>query len=106
MRLRNRRGTPVDPVPFFVVCASAVFVFFSFGPVYLVTLNVPLDAAICLCAVVWTGFVVASYHRLVWDSNPEHRAVVPPARRIQRLFYAVLTGMALLALLSLPLVLG
>ncbi|WP_435334212.1 hypothetical protein [Haloarchaeobius sp. TZWWS8] len=105
MRFTNRSGTPVDPVPFFVVCASAVVVLFSFGPVYLLALDLALDAAIGICTLVFAGIVGAAYHQLVWHSRPEHRGEIPASLRLQRLFYVVLTGMALLALLSLPLLL-
>ena len=106
MRFTNRSGTPVDPVPFFVVCASVVAIVFSFGPAYLLTLKLSFATAIGVCVVVCLSLVGASYHRLVWHSRPEHRSVVPAAQRLERLFYAILTGMALVLLLSLPLVLG
>jgi len=102
MELRNRQGTAVDPVPFLVVVASVVVVVYSFGPIYLVELDVPLPAALGVCTAVTAGLVAVAYYRLVWTTRPEHRGVVPVEQRIKRLFYAVLAGIALLGLLALP----
>lgn len=102
MQFRNRQGVVVDPVPFFVVVASAVVVVYSFGPIYLIELDVPLPSALAVCTVVCGGLVAAAYYSLVWTSRPEHRGVVPVEQRIKRLFYAVLAGIALLGLFALP----
>lgn len=103
MELRNRQGVAVDPVPFLVVVASVLVVVYSFGPIYLVELDVPLPSALGVCTVVCLCLVTVAYYRLVWTARPEHRGVVPVERRIKRLFYAVLAGIALLGLLALPL---
>jgi hypothetical protein len=102
MQFRNRRGVVVDPVPFFVVVASVFVVVYSFGPVYLVELDVPLPSALVVCTVVCFGLVTVAYYRFVWTARPEHRGVVPVEQRLKRLFYSVLAGIALLGLLALP----
>lgn len=104
MDLRNRWGTVVDPVPFLVVVASIVVVVYSFGPIYLIELDVSLPAALGVCTGVTAGLVAVAYYRLVWTTRPEHRGVVPVEQRLRRLFYAVLLGIALLGLLALPFV--
>lgn len=102
MELRNRRGTVVDPVPFLVVAASAFAVVYSFGPAYLLALDVPFDAAVVVTSVVFVALVCLAYHRLVWATRPEYRGIVPAANRIKTLFYAIVAGFALLGLLALP----
>ena len=48
MRLRNRDGSPVDPVPFLVLAAMAFAVAYSFGPIYFDALGVSLVPALAL----------------------------------------------------------
>ena len=104
MALRNDRGTPVDPVPFLVVAATAFTVSYSYGPLYLMALGVDLPSALLACGVVTGGAVAAAYHRYVRRARPELRAEVPVDARLRRFFYGVLVGMAVLAGLALPLV--
>ncbi|MCT9094721.1 hypothetical protein [Haloarchaeobius sp. HME9146] len=103
MQFRNRRGTPVDPVPFFVVVASVFLVTFSFGPMYLLALDLQLPVSLGVCTIVFLGASVLAYYQLVWLTRPEFLAEVPAATRLRRLAYAVVTGIALLGLLSIPL---
>ncbi|MFB6123782.1 MAG: hypothetical protein ABEJ78_10030 [Haloferacaceae archaeon] len=103
MKLRNRRGTAVDPVPFLVVAAMAFLVSFSYGPIYChavglrgaAVLGVPAGAFLVACGV--------AYHRLVWTARPDLRGEVPAERRLARLFYAALAGILVLVGLTLPL---
>jgi len=103
MEFHNRYGTPVDPVPFFVVTLLGVLVIFSYGPPYLLELGAPLPHALAVTTVATLCVVVFAYHRYVWTARPEMRALLSPAERLWRLFYGVLIGIALLVLLSLPL---
>ncbi|WP_306054723.1 hypothetical protein [Natronococcus wangiae] len=99
MRLRNRDGTPIDPVPFFVVVCIAFLASYAWVPVYLGGLGVSTAAALVAASI---GFLIATgaaYHQLVWTSDPVRRERVPVERRLQRLFYAILIGIALLSLL-------
>jgi hypothetical protein len=104
MQFTNHRGVPVDPVPFFVVAATAFTVVYSFGPSYLAALGVPFGTGIGVCTLVCGALVAIAYHGLVWRSRPELRGVVPAGQRIHLLWYAVVSGIAVLALLSLPFV--
>ena len=103
MRLRNRDGTPVDPVPFLVVTLGVAMVSYSYGPIYLMALGFGLGDALLASGVVVTLATGASYHRLVWTARPEARAEVPAGLRLRRLLYAVAIGIAVLLLLALPL---
>ena len=102
MKLTNRRGTPVDPVPF-LVCASLSFlVSFSYGPVYCMALGLSFPWALAISALVFSLSTGVAYHRFVVTARPELAGEIPAHERLQRLFYAVVVGIALLALLSLP----
>lgn len=100
---RNKHGTPIDPVPFLVVLFLGFTVSFSYGPPYLTTLGFTLVEALIISGAVVMGIGGLSYHRYVWTARPELRAEIPASVRLQRLFYAVIAGVALLALLALPL---
>lgn len=104
MELRNRRGVAVDPVPFLVVVASVFVVVYSFGPIYLLEFDVPLQWALAACTTICGALVAVAYHQLVWTSRPEYHGIVPVEQRLKRLFYAVLVGVAILGLLALPFV--
>jgi hypothetical protein len=103
VRLTNRHGTPVDPVPFLVVAALAFLVSFSYGPIYCMALGLSLPFALAVSTLVFCLAAGASYHRLVWTARPELRGEIPAEKRFRRLVYAALVGGALLALLALPL---
>lgn len=101
MSLRNRQGTPVDPVPVLVVVSANFLLCFSFGPVYCLALGTDLTTAVAISTTVFVGLTVAAYHQMVWTARPELRGEVSAQSRLQRLFYAVL--IATLVLLSLSL---
>lgn len=102
MKLTNRHGTPVDPVPFFVVASLAFLVSFSYGPFYCMALGLSLSLGFAVSGLVFLLAASASYYRLVWTARPELRGEIPADQRLRRLVYAILVGIALLALLSLP----
>lgn len=103
MPLRNKRGTPIDPVPFLVVAALGVATAYSYGPIYLMELGFDLAVALGIStasAAVVTG---AAYYRFVWTVRPELQREVPGPVRFRRLVYGVAVLIALIVLLSLPL---
>lgn len=104
MRLTNKHGTPVDPVPFVVVVLLAALVSYSYGPIYLMELGLGLGDALLACGAVVTASVGVAHHRLVWTARPDLREEIPPGLRLRRLFYVMLIGVAVLALLALPLI--
>ena len=103
MKLTNRHGTPADPVPFLVCAALSFLVSFSDGPVYCMALGLSLPAALAVSAVAFSLATGAAYHRLVFTTRPEWAGEIPAHERLRRLSYAAIVGIALLALLSLPL---
>ncbi|MFB6165501.1 MAG: hypothetical protein ABEJ31_10120 [Haloarculaceae archaeon] len=102
MRLRNRRGTPVDPVPFFVVSGLGFALAFTYGPGYLLALGASLGVALAGAAAAFAATVAVAYRRYVWTATPD--VTVPAAVRFQRLCYGALLAGAALVLLALPLV--
>lgn len=106
MDLPNRDGTPIDPVPFFVVTAVAFATCYSYGPVYFVELGFRLVTGVVLSTVAFLGATAAGYYRLVWTGQPAaRRAEVSPGSRLWRLVLLMLVGLGLVVLLALPLVL-
>lgn len=103
MRPRNKHGTPVDPVPFLVVALLGVTVAYSYGPIYLTELGFDLVQSLAISTGVAGGVTAVSYHRYVWTARPDLRAEVPVDSRIRRLVYGVLILIAVIVLLSLPL---
>ena len=100
---RNRDGTRVDPVPFFVVVALAFLLTFSFGPVYAVAVGLSLPVGLSLSAGVFVAVSAAAYVRFVWQARPALRAEISPAQRLTQLLYAALCLGLLLVLLTIPL---
>ena len=104
MHLRNKHGTAVDPVPFFVVVLGAALVGYSYGPLYLMALGFGLGDALLAIGAALVLAAGGAHHRLVWTARPDLQSEVPASVRFKRLFYAVLIGVVALALLALPLV--
>lgn len=98
MRLPNRSGVAVDPIPFVVITGTATLLLLSFGPLYGHALGLPLSVAIggslALCAVA----AAVAYYRQIWTAS----AVVgtPVGPRAERLFYL----MVILAVVAVGLV--
>lgn len=103
MKPPNKHGTPVDPVPFLVVALLGVTVAYSYGPIYLTELGFDLVQALAISTAVAATVTVAAYHRYVWTARPGLRAEVPVDSRLRRLVYGVIIGIAVIVLLSLPL---
>jgi hypothetical protein len=100
---RNWEGTAVDPVPFLVVVLTAFATCYSFGPVYLLTFDVSLPAALAASTVVFFAASATAYYRLVRVYRPVAREEVPVAVRFRRLVLATFAAVGVIALLALPL---
>ncbi len=103
MQFQNRHGTPVDPVPFFVVTAMAFLLIFSFGPGYLMAVGLDLVGAIVISGSSFTYVMLGAWHEMVWTSRPDLREEVPGTVRMQRLIYAAMILGLLLTALMIPL---
>lgn len=104
MELRNREGTPVDPVPFLVVSVTVFLMSFSSGPFYCLTLGLGTVEAVLLPAAVFVFGSIGAYRHFVWNAHPELRAEIPAEYRLQRLFYAMMIVAVLLVALVAPVV--
>lgn len=105
LRPRNRRGEPIDPVPFLVSGALAFMLAFSFGPVYGISYGLSLAWALGASAVAFVAMVAVAYDQLVRSAPPLDAGPLPPGPRFERLLYAALGLGAVLVALTLPLVL-
>lgn len=105
MHLRNRHGTPVDPVPFVVVVGLTFMVLLSFGPLYGRELGLALETAIVLSAALFALAVMIAFYRQIWTFCPETTDSVPSAVRAERLFYLIPILTALIIALAIPLLL-
>lgn len=99
MRIPNRDGTPLDPVPFLVVALLAVTIAVTWGPVYLLGFGVELRVAVGGSLAVATTAVAVAYHRLVWTADPTIREEVPADVRFRKFLYAILVGVVVVLLL-------
>ncbi|WP_436926844.1 hypothetical protein [Halosimplex amylolyticum] len=103
MKLRNREGAAVDPVPWFVVTAAAFAVAYSFGPGYFAALGLPIRDGLVVSTGLFLAATAGTYYRFVWAVSPEHRTEVPVGDRFERLVLATLGCIGVVALLALPL---
>lgn len=103
VRIRNRNGTPIDPVPFFVVALLGVMVAIAWGPLYLKAHGVDELVAVAASMGLAVVAICASFYHYVWSANPDVRTEVPAAVRYRKLLYAIVIGvivvLALVALL-------
>ena len=103
MRLRNRNGTPVDPVPFAVVSGLACMLSLSFGPLYGQAFGLSLPSALLVSAAASIGVTVASFYWQVWDTYPLEET--PVEIRFERLVYGALAFGVIVVALTLPVLL-
>jgi len=104
MRLSNREGVAVDPVPFVVITGMAWLLVLSFGPLYGEALGVPLSTAIAVSVGVSVVAAVVAYYRQVWTARPEIEYGLPAGVRAERLFHLMGILAVVFVGLSVPLV--
>lgn len=104
--LRNREGVVVDVVPFVVTCGSMFLLLYSFIPLYLQALGLEMGPAIAATTAAYGVVLVVAYYRQVHQVDPERRANVPARLRFKWLVYLMALTLAVIVLLSLPLVVG
>lgn len=102
MRLRNREGTEIDPIPFLVTGSVAFLLLFAFAPGCLLSLGMAIENALGLTSVAFSATLVAAYHQLVYDVNPTRMEEIPGPVRFRRLVYVVLIATAVMVLLLIP----
>jgi len=100
MKLRNRDGTPVDPVPCIVVTLLAAMVLIAWGPLYLMAHGLGQPLAVSVSAGLTLFCAGVAYYRFIWTRNPTIREEVPAATRYLRLLYGIGIGVVLLLALT------
>ena len=101
---RNRRGEPVDPVPFLVSVGLAFMLTFSIGPIYGLAYGLPLSTSISMAAAAFAGLAVVAYAQLIRDAPAVDAGPLPIEPRFERLLYAALGFGVVLVALAIPLV--
>lgn len=102
VELRNKAGTPVDPVPFVVAALTAFLVTHAWGPIYLSVFGLSVGSSYLLVTGLYLGITTALYYQLVWQYRPETRREVPVERRLWKLVYGIVIGIVIVLLLALP----
>jgi len=98
LRVHNRYGSRIDPVPFLVSVGLGFMLTMSFGPMYGLSYGLALSTSLALSAVAFCGLVVA-YAQLVRSAPPVDAGPLPPGPRFERLLYVGLgIGVALVGL--------
>ncbi|MGQ3330000.1 hypothetical protein [Halorubrum sp. FL23] len=101
--VHNRHGNRVDPVPFLVTAGIAFTFALSFGPIYGLSYGFTLPASLALSTLAFAVAAGIAYHQLVRRAPALDAGPLPPAPRIERLFYAAAAVGVLLVALTLPL---
>ena len=104
MRLPNREGVAVDPVPFVVITGMAWLLVLSFGPLYGQALGAPLSTAIAVSVVLSAVAAVIAYYRQVWTARPALEYGLPAGVRAERLFHLMAILAVVFVGLMIPLV--
>ncbi|SFR30249.1 hypothetical protein [Halorubrum sodomense] len=102
-RLRNRRGEPIDPVPFLVTAGLTFTLVFSFGPLYGLAYGLSLPVALAASAGGFAGVAWLAYRQLVRSAPPADAGTLPVGLRFERLLYAGIGLGIVFVALTLPL---
>jgi hypothetical protein len=103
VRVRNRHGDRVDPVPFLVTAGLAFAFALSFGPLYGLAYGLTLSASLAASTLAFAVAAAIAYHRLVRCAPPLDAGPLPPGPRVERLLYAGAAFGVLIVALTLPL---
>ncbi len=103
LRVHNKRGERVDPVPFLVSVGLGFMLALSFGPVYGLSYGLSLTTSLALSALAFAGVVAVAYAQLVRSAPPVDAGPLPPGPRFERLLYAALGLGVVLVGLTVPL---
>jgi len=96
--LQNRRGEPVDPVPFFVVAALGLLLSYAFFTPTLAALGVAVPQAFAFSTWGFAGVVGGTYYYLVWTVTPGGHGA---AQQLVGVAYGIVAVVVLLAALAL-----
>ncbi|WP_096396205.1 hypothetical protein [Halorubrum trapanicum] len=103
MRVRNRHGDRIDPVPFLVTVGIAFTFALSFGPIYGLSYGLTLQASLTLSTLAFAVATAVAYRQLVRHAPPIDAGPLPPGPRVERLLYAGMGLGVLIVALTVPL---
>jgi multisubunit Na+/H+ antiporter MnhB subunit len=103
LRVHNRHGDRIDPVPFLVTVGIAFAFAFSFGPIYGLSYGLSLSASLGLSTLAFAAATAIAYQRLVRRAPPLDAGPLPPGPRVERLLYAGVALGVLIVALTVPL---
>jgi multisubunit Na+/H+ antiporter MnhB subunit len=103
IRVHNRHGDRVDPVPFLVTVGLAFAFALSFGPIYGLSYGLTLSASLALSTLAFAVAAAVAYRQLVRRAPPLDAGPLPPGPRVERLLYAGIGLGVLLVGLTVPL---
>ncbi|WP_418281863.1 hypothetical protein [Halorubrum sp. DTA98] len=101
---RNRRGDPIDPVPFLVSLGLVFMLVFSFGPIYGFSYGLSLAWSLAASTVAFCLLGAVAYAQFVRSAPSVDAGPLPPGPRFERLLYAALAFGIVLGALTVPLV--
>ncbi len=105
MRLPNREGVAVDPVPFVVITGMASLLVLSVGPLYGQALGLRLSTAIAVSVGLSVAAAAVAYYRQVWTARPATEYGLPASLRGEWLFYLMPILAVVFVGLAIPLLL-
>ncbi|GAB7009783.1 hypothetical protein [Halorubrum trueperi] len=103
MRIHNKHGDRIDPVPFVVTVGLAFMLALSFGPIYGLAYGLTLTTSLALSTLAFAGAAALAYDQLVRAAPAIDAGPLPPGPRFERLLYAALGLGVVLVALTLPL---
>jgi hypothetical protein len=104
LHLRNRRGEPIDPVPFGVSVGLGFMLAFSIGPIYGQAYGISIGASLAWSAGAFLVVTLVAYAQLVYRAPALDAGPLPPGPRFERLLYAAMGFGAVLVGITLPLI--
>jgi hypothetical protein len=104
LQFHNRRGEPIDPVPFGVSVGLGFMLAFSIGPIYGQAYGISAGASLAWSAGAFLVVTLVAYVQLVHHAPALDAGPLPPGPRFERLLYAALGFGAVLVGITLPLV--
>ncbi|EMA68331.1 hypothetical protein [Halorubrum kocurii] len=103
LRVHNRHGDRVDPVPFLVTAGLAFTFALSFGPIYGLSYGLTLPTSLALSTLAFAVATALAYQQLVRCAPPLDAGPLPPGPRVERLLYAGAGLGVLIVALTVPL---
>ena len=90
LHLRNRRGEPIDPVPFGVSVGLGFMLAFSIGPIYGQAYAISTGASLAWSAGAFLVVTLIAYAQFVHRAPALDAGPLPPGPRFERLLYAAM----------------